>query len=255
MRIKFSTPPINELVIAVYAKPPLVNLRAEHAGMFWSLIRSDFPQISQQSPLGLEFGFGEEVYPMPRYWFTAADDVTLIQIQKTAFIFNWRKKGSDYPHFDSVKKQFDRFFQIFLDFLRQEKIAQEFSIASCELTYVNVVNPNPLWSGVVDTANIFPGFRLVGADGLTPRNFNCTFETAPSEDITLLTNMRSARSAAASSEPALYFELKASGLTKDTAKSTADDWFERAHITIGDYFLRVTSADAHALWQKIEGSS
>ena len=254
MSIKFRSPPINELVIGVYAKPPLVNLRAEHAGIFWTLIRSEFPQISQQATLGFDFGYGEEVYPMPRYWFTAADDVTLIQVQKTAFIFNWRKKGSEYPHFEHVKKLFDRYFQVYVDFLRQEKVAQEFAIASCELSYVNLIGPSKLWSGFADTAKILPEFQFVGADAM-PRAFSYTIETSPHEDIKLHTNIKSARSTSSSTEPVLYFELKASGLLKDPAKSTADEWFDRAHGSIGDHFLRITSRDAHAAWQQIEKKS
>jgi hypothetical protein len=50
--------------------------------------------------------FTIEQFPTPRFWFEAADGITLIQLQKNAFIFNWRKRDNDYPHFEAVKAAF-----------------------------------------------------------------------------------------------------------------------------------------------------
>jgi uncharacterized protein (TIGR04255 family) len=41
-RIKFSNPPINELVIAVYYAP-LLEFKAQHIGMYWDTVRERYP--------------------------------------------------------------------------------------------------------------------------------------------------------------------------------------------------------------------
>jgi hypothetical protein len=44
-----------------------------------------------------------EIYPMPRFWLEAEDGTILMQIQKNAFLFNWRKREAQYPHYENVK--------------------------------------------------------------------------------------------------------------------------------------------------------
>src|SRR5690554_3197923 len=114
MTIKFENPPINELIIATYFNQLMTNMSSEHIGLFWSRIRREFPKIQQQLPVGGDPLFdvhGNDVFPMPRYWFMSDDHANLIQLQKNAFMFNWRRKDSDYPHFDeNLKVRFDEYF-------------------------------------------------------------------------------------------------------------------------------------------------
>ena len=89
MRIKFQNPPINELVMGTYFNPPLANFRNEHIGLLWSKFRDEFPHVAQQPPIGdAEFmmALGGELFPMPRYWFIAEDQVSLLQVQKLSLI-------------------------------------------------------------------------------------------------------------------------------------------------------------------------
>jgi uncharacterized protein (TIGR04255 family) len=103
MTVKFRNPPINELVIGVYFTRDLQLLRAEHVGLFWSSIRSEFPTIQQQpivvppfapsAVVTIEFAAPGEMFPMPRFWIESTDGQTLLQIQRNAFLLNWRLKG------------------------------------------------------------------------------------------------------------------------------------------------------------------
>lgn len=138
MTVKFRNPPINELVIGVYFARDLHPLRAEHIGLFWSNIRPEFPTIQQQPPVAppispgagvtIEFGAPGEMFPMPRFWIELSDGQTLLQIQRNAFLLNWRKKDAGYPHFEVVKKSFDQNFARFVQFLESE-----FSLPSPEI--------------------------------------------------------------------------------------------------------------------------
>src|SRR5580704_19342195 len=105
MSIKFKNPPISELVIGVYFDREIPSLRSEHVGLFWGQVREDFPNIQQQplvnapvrQPFPQQIFISSESW-MPRFWLEASDGSTLMQIQKNAFLFNWRKKETDYPH-------------------------------------------------------------------------------------------------------------------------------------------------------------
>ena len=44
-RIKFANPPINELIVALYHLP-IVELKAQHIGIYWNRIREDILSAS-----------------------------------------------------------------------------------------------------------------------------------------------------------------------------------------------------------------
>ena len=92
MRREYESPPINELVVGVYFKPPLIGFRSEHAGLFWNKIRDRFPKASQQAPIASIIDAPDEVFPLPRYWFIADDESFLIQVQRNALLANWRRQ-------------------------------------------------------------------------------------------------------------------------------------------------------------------
>jgi hypothetical protein len=65
-------------------------------------VHNEFPVIRQQPIVSPPiFGAGgaitieligqDEVYPMPRFWLEGPDGRTVMQLQKNAFLFNWRK--------------------------------------------------------------------------------------------------------------------------------------------------------------------
>ncbi len=97
MKGRFRNPPINELIIGAYFEPPVIALRSEHIGLLWSRLRHEFPVVKQRKPLGIVepppravLTISEEFLVMPRFWFVSKDKVHLIQVQKNAFLLNWR---------------------------------------------------------------------------------------------------------------------------------------------------------------------
>src|SRR5262245_1488353 len=144
MSVKFENPPISELVIGVYFEQEIASLRSEHVGLFWGQVRQGFPNIQQQLPVGVPI---PQLSPqptfsaswMPRFWLEASDGSTLMQIQKNAFLFNWRKKETDYPHFDAVKAAFDKNKKRFFKFLFEELSEAEPKAKLAELNYINAI--------------------------------------------------------------------------------------------------------------------
>lgn len=258
MTVRFHNPPINELVIATYLNPPLFELRSEHVGLFWSRIRDTFPAVEQQAPLGVAEAFEQvsgEFFPMPRFWFVAEDSINLIQLQKNAFIFNWRRRDTQYPHFsENLKPTFDKYFQVFEDFAREDAGVQDIKIDLCELTYINTIEACEYWQGPQDTAKVIPSFAVpdTGIKLSVAPAFNCTYFYVPSKDLQLRVSIRNGEVTAKPGTPVLVLEIKANGRLGQVGKSAADEWFDRAHDAIIACFVDMTSKDIqHTYWKPV----
>ena len=264
MKIKFENPPISELVLATYFNPPIFDLKNEHIGLFWSKVRDQFPTVSQQAPVGGVEAFdsvGSEIFPMPRYWFVAEDEINLLQVQKNAFILNWRRRDAVYPHFhEHLKPTFDKYYSIFSDFVRQETDVAEIGIDLCELTYINTIQPCEYWSGPEDTSHVLPSFSVPapGVETINSPSFNCTYAFIVTPDLQLRVTIRNAVSTAKPAkpeEPVLIIGIGASGRLGQATKSEADPWFDRAHEAIIDCFVGMTNEEIqHKYWKPVEES-
>ena len=261
MSIVFKNPPINEVVVSAYFSPPLSDFRSEHVGLFWEKIRVDFPIVRQQPPVASPVSAGLEVnadepFPMPRYWFIADDDISLIQIQKNAFMFNWRRRDDAYPRFHrNIKPAFDRYYGLFSEFIRAEIQDEEPSIDLCELTYINAVERCEFWGGPEETERVIPSFPLLspGIEVLGPPEFNCNFGYRIESDMQLSIAIRNGVMAQQADAPVLIFEIRAGARFGHAQKSEADEWFERAHDSIAQCFVGMTHRDIQSEhWEREE---
>ncbi len=255
--IAFRNPPINEVVVSTYFNPSLSGLRSEHIGLFWGEIKQDFPVVSQHPPVGTELDVrSKEAFPMPRYWFISEDEINLIQVQKNAFMFNWRGRNEEYPRFHKdIKPTFDKYYGRFGEFIKKETEMEYPTIDLCELAYINAVKQCEDWNGVMDTSNIIPSFSIlnIGAVYPDPVVLNCNYIYRISNNLQINVRIRSAVMAQDENVPVLIFEIRASGRLGQVVKSGADEWFEQAHDAIINCFLDMTSQDIqNNLWQRVE---
>jgi uncharacterized protein (TIGR04255 family) len=254
MTVKFKNPPINELVIGVYFEREIPSLRSEHIGLYWSQVRQDFPTIQQQMPVAVptqQLFLSFEVTSMPRFWLEAQDGSTLTQIQRNAFLFNWRKKDADYPHFETVKAAFYKNKKHFFKFLLEELNEPEPKIQLAELNYINAIEPCEYWQGLEDTPKILPRFSLAIPEqtGAGSPDFHQITSQRLAPDMTLGTTIRSARSTQAPAKPVLIMEYRATGLLPDD--DALDGWFNRAHDAINQCFTEMTNQDIQENhWQR-----
>ena len=253
MSVYFKHPPINEVVIATYFKPPL-DLRSEHVGLFWSQIKREFPVTQQQPPVGSEIPVANEVFPMPRYWFMADSGASLIQVQKNAFMFNWRRQDELYPRYHSIKPDFDKYYVRFSEFVRTETPSTEPSIDLCELTYVNTIQQCEYWQGPQDTVEVIPSFSFLvpGERNWSSVGFNCNFGFRNEGGLHVQVAIRSGTTVTSPNVPILVLELKASEQLGGVTKSETDQWFDRAHEAIMERFLKVTSESVQLRYWKRE---
>ena len=263
MALDFKNPPVNEVVIGIYFDQPISALRNQHIGLFWEKIREDFPKVQQQPPLGLPVEIGppqvaDEFFPMPRYWFISEDDTYVIQIDKGAFIFNWRRRESnEYPRFHKqIKPKFDLYYNHFNEFLRDELSIHQVAIGLFDLTYINLITPGDFWNGPQDTPIIIPSFTMpsCGLEQTSISGFACQYGYYIEPDMNVAIGIRSGGPPQQSGSPPLLFEIKTSSSSGWDTKSKADKWLERAHDSIMDCFQHMTSDEIqHKHWQREEG--
>ena len=258
--IAFENPPLNEVVVSTYFNPPLSNLRSEHIGLFWGKIKEDFPVVNQQRPVGIgPDANADGPFQLPRYWLIADDEINLIQIQKNAFMFNWRRGDDAYPRFHKdIKPTFDKYYGLFSEFIRTEIDIPDPTVDLCELVYVNSLECCEYWTGPQDTTKVIPSFSILapGIDDSESLGFNCNYGYQARTDLQLNVGIRSGVRSQQQNAPILIFEIKASGRLGRVAKSRADEWFERAHDIIIEKFLGMTSPDIQdQFWKTVEDVS
>ncbi len=251
MKVRFKNPPIDEVVIGAYFDPPLTALRSEHIGLLWSRLREEFPTVEQRPPIssavqGQEaiLTFDTEFMTMPRYWFVSEDEVTLIQVQKDAFLLNWRRRNSEYPHYaENLKPGFDNYYRILEAFLKDDVGVEHPGIGRCELTYIDMIKPSEYWQGPQDTSGVIRSFSVPDcafAHDAVPV-FSCAYRYNVEPNLQLYVTIRSAESVNQRGSPLLYLEFKALGSPSGPAKSDADTWYDRAHEVIVAQFLNMTN--------------
>lgn len=261
MAFRFKFPPINELVIGAYFNPSLHALKSEHIGLLWSRFRDDFPVVKQREPLSISglspaIPFDDEFLLMPRFWFISADEVSLIQVQKDAFLLNWRKRDTEYPNYaEHLKPCFDRNFAKFEEFVREDVGATDFKIGRCELTYVDLIKPCEYWQGPQDTQNLISSFEIPdwGPSNADTTEFNCQYRYEIASNLELSISLRTTRQNGMPSVPNLVIESKVTGLLDGAAKADTDGWYENAHDVLVDWFLRKTDRQIQTThWQPEE---
>ena len=195
---------------------------------------------------------------MPRYWFISDDETSLLQVQKNAFMLNWRKRGTDYPRFSAgLKPDFDEYFSKFSRFVSTYTGTSELKIDLCQLTYINVIERCEFWSGPRDTHRVIPSFTTPDP-GVAFENqtaFNCTYIFDVSSDLWLVVAVRNVVLSQESDEPnpLLIFEIRAEGHLGQASKAETDRWFDRAHVAINECFLGITDPKIQRQYWKPEG--
>lgn len=240
MQIDFEKPPINEVSIGMQFAP-LPNLRSEHIGLFWNRVREAFPNSQQNLPLGPLAQVPLEIFPMPRFWFIAKDDATLIQVHRNAFLFNWRLRAEEYPRFESVFEAFQKHRSTFIQFLKEDLNTAKIEQPKYQLNYVNVFEEVPYWSGPEDTPKIVPSFAFVnpGLKSAKPKDFNSATIFQVEDDLLLSVAARNGLNNT-TGKMALVLELEASGIHPRFEAEKANAWYQRAHAAISETFVALT---------------
>ena len=258
MKISFKNPPINEVVIGAYFDPPLVAFRSEHVGLLWSKFRETFPTVEQRAPIGASIQgpvsmAAGECMPMPRYWFVSKDEAILIQVQKDAFLLNWRRRDSEYPHFESLKLNYEKYYRIFEVFLKDCIGGTSPIINGRELTYIDMIEQSDYWKGSQDTSDIIRSFSIpdwIAAHG-SVQDFQCAYRFDVDPDLRMQVSIRSGDAVFSPGSPCLILEFKALSSQDCATRLDANAWYDKAHDAIVTQFLDMTTERVQRdLWKR-----
>ena len=166
---EFLNPPLTEVAISVQFEP-LKGLVVPQIGLLWQHYGKKFPHVEQHSPIDpvIERLGGRsdsklpsiqliQGQPLPRVWFLDAEKKELLQIQQDRFIRNWRKINNEdrYPRYeDYIRRKFTDDLSDFENFISENGIG-DIKPNQCEVTYINHIETNEVWSDHADIGKVF----------------------------------------------------------------------------------------------------
>lgn len=263
----FGRPPVVETLLGVEFSP-IPNWNVVHFGLFWNLIREEFPRAEVQPPLSSVIESFEPARPRPRKpptialmmqpdircWFVSQDDRSLLQLQSNRFIVNWRRGESDaeYPRYEAfVRPLFERNWSRFSEFLSSEGIESP-DVIQCEVTYVNHLLQGEGWDSLGDWSNVFRPLSGMQVHEFLPSietgkfNFNYAM---PKQSGRLRVNADSAirdRDA----KPIINFQLSARGKPASSSRADILSWLDLGREWIVRGFTDLTTDAMHRIWQR-----
>lgn len=252
---KFSNPPVVEVYCRQIFKK-LSSLQAPHIGLFWNLVKKDFPKIKEKPYLPPQVESYDvppkpkevflELPSLPRTWFVSKNENEILQVQSDQFLINWRKLDPQdrYPHYDEIIEKFFKYSNCFEKFVSEENLG-EIACNQFELTYVNhITSSNGGGSGVL-LEEIFPDFKT-GSEGkkFLPNTESVNWTNTyllPNQEGRLYSTIRSAWHKEHQNEPIIQFQLSVRGVGKDLSPTGIRKWFDQAHDWIVLPFADLTS--------------
>lgn len=255
----YVSPPLIEVVCGV-TFAPLPELKVPHYGIFWSLIRDEFPDVRHAPPLGpplapLPATFQLDQIQLPRMWFLSRTGDLIIQVQYDRILFNWRetRDAPEYPHYDRILEFFRKYYGIFETLVKREELG-EIKPTAYELSYINHIPQGEGWDSLGDLASVFPdlGWQRQSERFLpVPSDFGwqVAFDL-PDTKGNLQASVRKATRTFDNAQ-VLRFEMVAKGHEQASAEDVSWGWFDLAHEWIVKGFADLTSdAMQRKLWRR-----
>jgi uncharacterized protein (TIGR04255 family) len=259
----YRKPPIDEVVVGVQFRP-VDGLTDDRIREFWKEVRDEYP-ISERQPrlegpidtleparqLVIQLPTPATVQSQLRMWMISDGDDFLLQVQSDRFIQNWRRRASDYGHFEEIRDMFWTNFGKFKSYLDSEGIPVP-SVQQVEVTYFNWVADvsitdylRPAQDTVISVSGIphYPEEQswsakyLLGTDnGVVRRLYiQCVPAIRPQTP-----DVRGSQLAL------IYRATRESGLGDDELAALIDS----ARIMIVETFTALTTEAAHDIWER-----
>lgn len=260
---KFKKPPVIETALGVqFAR--LRSFSIPHFGLFWSRIRSDYPNQELQPPLGpvietfggapspaqLNIMFVTE--PEARCLFIDATGTQLIQVQRDRFLRNWRRaKGSEpYPSYEYLRPRFETDWGRYLGFLADERI-EDPEINQCEVTYVNHVEATI--DSLGDASRMLRGVAALSGEFLPdPETVHLNTRYVMGDKKGRLTVDLQPAVRLDDRRPVLQLTLTARGTPGSSRLEDILAWFDFGHEWIVRGFADFTRPEMHTQWERTQ---
>lgn len=259
----YDRPPVVETVLGVEFGP-IVGWKAAHFGLFWEVVRAEYPRTETQPPLPSiieTFGSGARYRalepslqllrePSPRCIF--ADDANgwLVQLQRDRFLHNWNKTGptSVYPRFPAALLRFEESWKRFSSFLEREGLPLP-EVQQCEVTYINHIERGAGWDSLEDLPAVLAVLKtttsafLPGPDVLVLTASYVIPDEAGRLHVSLQPALRNADQV-----EVLQLQLTARGRPKSSAAAELSAWLELGRQWVVKGFTDITTDRMHTMW-------
>ena len=265
----FRRPPVTEVALSVQFDE-LESFHAVHLGLLWQAFgKESFPRPEEHSPIppSLErFGIPEppsspqiqlvNVPPMPRCIFISGDGTEVIQIQNDRFTYNWRKRTErdTYPRFEVLANHFDRYAEIFAQFVRENKLGT-ITVSQAEVTYVNRIDLAEASGQVEKIVSVYSG---AFSDGFLhdPEDVHIALRFPMRRDGELIGRLYVDLRPAVAGVPASprNMTLLARGRPQTSDIKDVRNFFEIARQYIVSGFASVTSEEMHKVWERTDNA-
>lgn len=220
--------------------------------MLWEKFKPEYTRCQDVAPVSppkttpiIELELSD-VPPLPRVWFLHSDNTKIIQVQREAFLYNWRKVRTEdeYPRYENVIKMFERHLSSFREFIKDERIGV-ISPTQYELTYVNIIPRNDWWSSTDGFKRLFPDFSWRKENGrflpiYEATNWRTIFPMP--DDLGKMTVSIKTGKRRTDDLPVINLELNVKGFNVHE-KEDIRRWFDVAHEWIVRGFADITSED------------
>ncbi|MDP3496720.1 MAG: TIGR04255 family protein [Candidatus Nitrotoga sp.] len=242
----YKSPPLSEVSIGLQFQP-LERLKIPHFGLFWNLIRKDFPVVEHASPI-LAQSETFNAMPLPRVWFIGKSDAILLQLQSDRINFNWRfREGADpYPHYDTIAHKFFELFNIFDQFIAEAGIGVILPTVA-EATYINQFEQGKEWKTMEDIGAVFKDFAWSQETArFLPHPTNLSWAASfalPNQQGTLNARMNQGLRVS-DQQQIMQLEIAASYQVQNMPFPDLRPWYELAHEWIVKGFADLTQPGA-----------
>lgn len=242
--IIYENPPIDEIVCGIRFDP-IKQLQSGHFGILWQKFRSDFPRTEDHNlvgPVSQEDLGSPDKPPLPRVWFIHENENELIQVQRNRFLHNWRKRQSndEYPGYEKVVENFERYLSCFEEFLLEENL-ENLVPREYELTYIDLIPKGHGWEKSSDLAKVFPNLlsltrQSVLLNDIRGINWQTIFGL-PNNVGQLIVSIRNAQRV---SDNQQLLQVEFTALSSGSYKPIRG-WFNTAHNAITQLFSNLVS--------------
>ena len=244
----FKSPPLNEVSIGLQFQP-LERLKIPHFGLFWDLIRKEYPSVEHAPPIiNKDTEPSEWSQLLPRVWFIDKSDTQLLQLQANRINFNWRfQEGADpYPRFHTIAPEFLRLLETFERFLLEADIGVILPTVA-EVTYINIFEQGREWNTAEDFVAVFKDFAWTQEKARflpypTSMSWAASF-ALPNEKGTLNVRLNQGLRVA-DQQKIMQMEMVANYPVQGVAPQSLQPWYELAHEWIVKGFADLTQPEA-----------
>jgi len=245
---------------------PLDGFTAPIAGWYWKhSLGDEWASVDQAGPVQDQFErFDSDTgwsapeiklaiasTPEPvRIQLLRRDQDRMIQVQRTRFMYNWRRQGDSYPSYQTLRPEFDAHYAEFVRFIDHAALGS-LEPNQWEMTYVNHVEKGQLWQTPTDWERILPGFYTPCPAMLEYRfeSFGGEWHLAIEPDRGRLhVAIQHARIESAKGPEVLMLQLTARGPIDTNQGWDLDSGFNVGHEAIVRAFAAMTSKAAHDHW-------